>query len=73
MAKSLKNQVVAENLVRDLVTALRDRQEARGENLTDTNSYTIGYIGSMLACIMAESPKARAYVRGTVSYIKENA
>ena len=71
MKATLKTAAVSEDLVRDLINAIRDRQEQRGENLADTNAYTLGYIGSMLANILAESPKARAYVKSTTKYVVE--
>lgn len=72
MKATLKTAAVSEDLVRDLINAIRDRQEQRGENIADTNAYTLGYIGSMLTNILAESPKARAYVKSTTVYVKEN-
>lgn len=71
MKATLKSHAVADQMVRDLVDAIRGRQEARGENLADTNAYTIGYMASMMATILAESPKARAYVKSTTKYVKE--
>lgn len=71
MKATLKSRAVSEDLVRDLVDAIRDRQEARGANLMDANAYTLGYVSSMLATILAESPKARAYVQSTTKYVKE--
>ncbi len=71
MKATLQSRAVSDQLVRDLVDAIRDRQEARGENLADANAYTLGYLSSVLASVLAESPKARAFVQSTAKYVKE--
>ena len=72
MKATLNSSAIADTVVRQLVDAIRDRQEARGENLADTNAYTIGYMASMMASMLAESPKHRKYVLSTIAYVKEN-
>lgn len=72
MKATLNSSAIADTVVRELVNAIRARQEARGENLADANAYTIGYMASMMATILAESPKHRKYVLSTIAYVKEN-
>lgn len=71
MKATLQTQALSDQLVRDLIDSVRDRQEARGENLADANAYTLGYLSSVLASVLAESPKARAFVQSTTKYVKE--
>lgn len=72
MSKYLKNRDSSDVLVRELITAILDRQEKRGDNRADAHAYTLGYLSSMMASILADSTKARAYVKDTLSYIQEN-
>lgn len=67
---TLANRASAEDLVRDLIDAIRDRQEARGENYQDASAYTLGYLSSVLAGVIANSPKGRAEVNATLAYVK---
>ena len=71
MSYSLKTRREADELVKTLVDALRDRQEARGNNIHDASAYTLGYLSSVLAGILADSPKARKSVKDTLKFVKE--
>jgi hypothetical protein len=72
MSYNLKGRREAEELVKALVDALYARQEARGENLDALAPYTLGYVGSVLAGILADSPKARKSVKDTLKFVKES-
>ena len=63
----------ADELATALVNALRDRQEARGDNSRDALAYTLGYLSSVLAGVVATSPKGRKYLKDTLQSVKENA
>lgn len=69
----IRRRQAADALVRELVDAIRARQEARGENLADANAYTLGYLSSILTSVVANSPKHQAYLRDSLAYVKENA
>lgn len=73
LSTTLRRRHAADALVRELVNAIRDRQEARGENLVDANAYTLGYLSSILTSVVANSPKSQAYLRDSMAYVKENA
>jgi len=73
MSYNLQGRREGEELVKTLVEALRDRQEARGNNIHDASAYTLGYLSSVLAGVLADSPKARKSVKDTLQYVKENA
>ena len=69
----LQKRAKADDLVRELVEAIRNRQEQRGENLADANSYTLGYLSSILTSVVTNSPKQQRYLRDSMAYVKENA
>jgi hypothetical protein len=69
--KTLQKRNDADKIVRQLVDAIRDRQENRGENLHDSTAYTLGYLSSVLASVIASSPKGLAYVKDSLQYVKE--
>lgn len=69
----LQKRAKADDLVRELVEAIRNRQEQRGENLADANAYTLGYLSSILTSVVANSPKQQRYLRDSMAYVKENA
>ena len=71
MRATIQSHTVSDQLVRDLVEAIRDRQEARGEDHRDATSYALGYLSSVLTSVLAESPKAREFVKSTTKYVKE--
>jgi hypothetical protein len=69
----IQKRAKADELVRELVDAIRNRQEHRGENLADSNAYTLGYLSSILTSVVANSPKHQKYLRDSMAYVKENA
>jgi hypothetical protein len=50
-----------------VITELLQHFDAKGD--VDT-AYKLGYVASMLAQAMCESPKAREYVKNHVEYVK---
>jgi len=70
MKATLNSRAMAEAMVRELADALHDRQEARGELMESISPYQVGYIGSILASILAESPKHRRMVLDSIALIK---
>jgi hypothetical protein len=71
MKATLNSRMMAEAMVNELIAALHDRQEARGERLDSISPYQVGYIGSILSTILAESPKHRRMVLDSIALIKE--
>ena len=71
MKATLNSQAIAQTVVNELIAALHDRQEARGEKLNAISPYQVGYIGSILSTILAESPKHRRMVLDSIALIKE--
>jgi hypothetical protein len=69
----MKARREADELVKVLVQAIRDRQEARGDDHRDAVAYTLGYLSSVLAGVVANSPKGRKYLKDTLQFVKENA
>jgi hypothetical protein len=70
----MQKRAKADELVRELVEAIRNRQmEQRGENLADANAYTLGYLSSILISVVVNSPKQQRYLRDSLAYVKENA
>jgi hypothetical protein len=69
--KTLQKRADADKIVRQLVDAIRDRQENRGENLHDSTAYALGYLSSVLTSVIATSPKGLAYVKDSLQYVKE--
>ena len=70
---NMKARREGEELVKALVDALYARQEARGESLDALAPYTLGYLSSVLAGVVATSPKGRKYLKDTLQSVKENA
>ncbi len=73
MSHNMKARREADELVKVLVQAIRDRQEARGDDHRDAVAYTLGYLSSVLAGVVANSPKGRNYLKDTLQFVKENA
>ena len=69
---SLTRRNQAEFLAKELVNALKAHQmEKRGYSLQDANSYTVGYLESMLASMAAQSPKGLEQLISTLQMVKE--
>jgi hypothetical protein len=71
MKATRNSEAIAQAVVNELITALHDRQEARGEHRDSISPYQVGYIGSILSTILAESPKHRRMVLDSIALIKE--
>jgi hypothetical protein len=69
--KTLQKRAAADEIVRQLVTAIRDRQENRGDDHRDAVAYSLGYLSSVLSSVIATSPKGLAYVKDSLQYVKE--
>lgn len=61
-----------QDLSKALVAAIQNRQLARGENLHDTNSYTVGYLESLIGNLVQLSPKVKKEVLQTLVLISDN-
>ena len=60
------------DLSKALVAAIQNRQLARGENMQDTNSYTVGYLEAIIGNLVGMSPKVKKEIMTTLVYITNN-
>ncbi len=60
------------DLSKALVAAIQNRQLARGENMQDTNSYTVGYLEAIIGNLVGMSPKVKKEILSTLVYITNN-
>lgn len=60
------------DLSKALVAAIQNRQLARGENMQDTNSYTVGYLEAVIGTLVGLSPKVKKEIMTTLVYITNN-
>jgi hypothetical protein len=60
------NDMTNQDLSKALVAAIQNRQLARGENLHDSNSYTVGYLEALIGNLCAISPKVKKEVLQTL-------
>lgn len=60
------------DLSKALVAAIQNRQLARGADMHDANSYTVGYLEAVIGTLVGLSPKAKKEVMSTLVYITNN-
>ena len=60
------------DLSKALVAAIQNRQLARGETMQDANSYTVGYLESLIGSLIDLSPKVKKEVMSSLVYITNN-
>jgi hypothetical protein len=66
------NKMTDKDLSKALVAAIQNRQLARGENMQDTNSYTVGYLEAIIGNLVGMSPKVKKEILSTLVYITNN-
>jgi hypothetical protein len=66
------NKMTNKDLSKALVAAIQNRQLARGENMQDTNSYTVGYLEAIIGNLVGMSPKVKKEILSTLVYITNN-
>jgi hypothetical protein len=66
------NKMTNKDLSKALVAAIQNRQLARGENMQDTNSYTVGYLEAIIGNLVGMSPKVKKEIMTTLVYITNN-
>ena len=66
------NKMTNKDLSKALVAAIQNRQLARGENMQDTNSYTVGYLEAIIGNLVGMSPKVKKEIMSTLVYITNN-
>jgi hypothetical protein len=66
------NKMTDKDLSKALVAAIQNRQLARGENMQDTNSYTVGYLEAIIGNLVGMSPKVKKEIMSTLVYITNN-
>lgn len=66
------NEMTDKDLSKALVAAIQNRQLARGENMQDTNSYTVGYLEAVIGTLVGLSPKVKKEIMTTLVYITNN-
>jgi hypothetical protein len=72
MLKRKGNEMTNKDLSKALVAAIQNRQLARGENMQDTNSYTVGYLEAIIGNLVGMSPKVKKEIMTTLVYITNN-
>jgi hypothetical protein len=66
------NKMTNQDLSKALVAAIQNRQVARGYTTQDANSYTVGYLESLIGTLVQLSPKVKKEVMSSLVYITNN-